>query len=320
MRGWRPDYSPRALRLTNLDLFDVFDFTTMQPVFSIEGTREGEEMMKTCRRGARYRGARISFTAFMLGLALTASSAQGKVGKDVDCVRFDHAHIVWNSILEQYTRDGWVDYARLKAAGQESLNLYLGSLESVCSEHYVSWSRDERLAFWINVYNAYTIKLIIDHYPVRSIRSIGWLPLAAFRKSFIPLRWYHSKDLSLNDIENGILRATFEEPRIHFAIVCASRSCPSLRSEAFRPADLERQLEESARAFIRDPTKNRFDPVAGTLYLSKIFDWFKGDFEAATGGLKDYVARHLEEPAASRVATGDPVIRFLSYDWSLNGE
>ena len=277
-------------------------------------------VMETCQCDATFIGSRIRIAVFMLGLILTPCWTQGKEGRNVDCLPFDHTHIAWDSILGKYTRDGRVDYARLKVGGEESLNLDLQTLESVCSENYASWSRDERLAFWINAYNAYTIKLILSHYPVKSIRSIGWLPLAAFRTSFIPLRWYHGEDLSLNDIENGILRAGFQDPRIHFAIVCASKGCPTLRSEAFRPMDLERQLDESARDFIRDPTKNRFDPVAGTLYLSKIFKWFKGDFVGAADGPRGYVARYLEEPAASRVVKGDPQIRFLDYDWSLNGE
>jgi len=276
--------------------------------------------MENFRLGSRFMGKRIWIMAFTLGFALSAALAQEKVDRDQDCVPFDHTHIIWNTILQQYTQNGRIDYVRLKTAGQENLNSYLRTLEAVCAEQYVSWSRDEQLAFWINAYNAYTIKLIIDNYPVKSVRSIGLLPLAAFRKSFIPLRWYYGKDLSLNDIENGILRAIFQEPRIHFAIVCASKGCPSLRSEAFHPMDLERQLEESARAFIRDPSKNRFDPNAGTLYLSKLFDWFKKDFEAAAGSIREYVARYLEDTAASQVAMEKSRIRFLDYDWSLNEE
>ena len=171
-------------------------------------------LMATCRRDSKFISAGIWIAVFALGLTLTACSTHGKAGRNADCVPFDHTHMVWDSILKEYTRDGWVDYSGLKEEGEESLNRYLGSLESVCSESYASWSRNERLAFWINAYNAYTIKLSLNHYPVRSIRSIGWLPLAAFRTSFIPLRWYHGKNLSLNDIENGILRAIFQQPRI----------------------------------------------------------------------------------------------------------
>ncbi len=260
------------------------------------------------------------FAVLILGLALIATPARGENDKDGGCRPFDHSHAAWSSILEQYTREGRVDYARLKKEGEEGLASYLASLESVCSQRYPSWSKEQRLAFWINAYNAYTIKLILDNYPVKSIRSIGTLPLAAFRKSFVPIGWYHGKNLSLNDIENGILRALFEEPRIHFAIVCASESCPTLRSEAYRATDLERQLEESARAFIRDTTKNRFDADANKLYLSKIFDWFKGDFVTAKSGLADFVAPYMDETAASHMARKDPKIRFLDYDWSLNGK
>jgi hypothetical protein len=123
--------------------------------------------------------------------------------------------------------------------------------------------------------------------------------------------------VSLDDIENGTLRADFREPRIHFALVCASRSCPALRGEAYRAADLDRQLDEQARAFLADPTKNRFDPATNTLHLSSIFKWFRADFEAAAGSLPAYVGGYLSDP---RAAAPGVRIEFLDYDWSLNDQ
>jgi hypothetical protein len=124
-------------------------------------------------------------------------------------------------------------------------------------------------------------------------------------------------DVSLDDIEHGTLRADFREPRIHFALVCASRSCPSLRGEAYRAPDLGRQLDEQARAFLGDESKNRFDPAANTLYLSRIFDWFRADFEAVAPSLPAYVARYANDP---RVGQADVEVKFLEYDWSLNDQ
>lgn len=232
---------------------------------------------------------------------------------------FDHSHAAWTSVLNRYVKDGFVDYAGLKKDGWADLGAYLRSLESVCRGHYDTWTREQKLAYWINAYNAYTVALIIEHYPLKSIRKIGLLPGAAFREEFIPLKGVRGKTLSLNDIENEILRKDFTEPRIHFAIVCASKGCPTLRSEAYQAADLDRQLDAAARAFVRDPAKNRFDTATRTLRLSSIFKWFREDFERAAKTLPEFVARYADEPTAAAIQAESVRVEFLDYDWSLNG-
>jgi hypothetical protein len=211
-----------------------------------------------------------------------------------------------------------VDYAALKRERQPALDAYLRSLESVERSELESWPRSDQLAFWIDAYNAYTVKLVLDHHPIRSIRSIGVLPGAAFRKTFIPLERVAGRKLSLDDIEHRILRERFRDPRIHFAIVCASRSCPVLRDEAYRGRDLDSQLDDAARSFLRDPARNRYGPASRTLFLSSIFKWFRGDFEAAAGSLPAFVARYADEPTAEALRRGGVKIEFLDYDWSLN--
>ncbi|MEW6364749.1 MAG: DUF547 domain-containing protein [Acidobacteriota bacterium] len=189
----------------------------------------------------------------------------------------------------------------------------------MCHADYEKWSREQKLAFWINAYNASTLQLMLDHYPVHSIQSIGMLPGAAFQTSFIELPALRSEMMSLNDIEHEILRKTFREPRIHFAIVCASRGCPRLRLEAYRAADLDRQLDDAARSFIRDIGRNRLDQTTRTLYLSSIFKRSREDFEAAAGTIPAFVARYADPAVASAVHAGNINIEFLDYDWSLNG-
>ena len=157
--------------------------------------------------------------------------------------------------------------------------------------------------------------MILDHYPLKSIRSIGLLPLAAFRKSFIPLL---GQELSLNDIENDRLRAELRNPRIHFAIVCASKSCPALRSEAWRADAIDQQLDEATVAFLRDTSRNRWDAPGRTLLLSSIFKWFREDFERAAGSLLAFVARYARPEVAAVLQQGPVKIEFLDYDWSLN--
>ena len=174
--------------------------------------------------------------------------------------------------------------------------------------------RVDKIAFWINAYNALTVRLILDHYPLRSIRDIGWLPGAAFRQSFIPMQNLRGEPISLDDIEHRVLRAQFAEPRIHFALVCAARSCPPLRTEAYRGAVLAQQLDDQGRNFLGMPTKNRVDRVAGTMYLSPIFKWFRPDFET-DGPLAAFVAPYFDLKAAD---VAHFTIEFLDYDWSLN--
>jgi hypothetical protein len=248
--------------------------------------------------------------ALVLATADTASAAVAAAG--------DREHAAWTSLLRRYVSDGLVDYAALKR-GRPELDGYLRSLESVERSELEAWPRADQLAFWINAYNAYTVRLVLDHYPLRSIRSIGFLPGSAFKRKFIPLDRVAGGKLSLDDIEHRILRERFHEPRIHFAIVCASRSCPVLRDEAYRGRDLDAQLDDAARAFLRDPARNRYDPASRTLSLSSIFKWFRDDFEAAAGTLAGYVALYADEPTAEALRCGSVRVEFLDYDWSLNG-
>lgn len=231
------------------------------------------------------------------------------------CSAVDHQHGAWTAILERFVSDGRVSYARLQRDGQEPLAAYLSTLSGACASDYEQWTSAERIAFWINAYNAFTVRQILDHYPIASVRRIGWLPGTAFRRAFIPMDGLKGGRISLDDIEHRTLRADFREPRIHFALVCAARSCPPLRAEAYRAADLDRQLDDQGRTFLGDPTKNRFAAATNTLFLSSIFDWFRGDFEAAAGSLPAFVSRYLAEP---RATAPDVRIEFLDYDWSLN--
>ncbi|HYO74660.1 MAG TPA: DUF547 domain-containing protein [Archangium sp.] len=233
--------------------------------------------------------------------------------------RLDPEHTAWTVLLRKYVDDGVVDYAGLKARGEPELNAYLGSLEAVGPEAYARFQPPEWLAFWVNVYNAYTVRLILDHYPLTSIRRIGWLPLAAFRERFIPLRVLGGgRKLSLGQVEHEQLRARGRDPRIHFAIVCASKSCPKLRGEAYRASEVHAQLDDAARAFVRDPLRNRVDSGKGTAEVSRIFQWFRSDFERDGQTLGEYIARYAEPAAAEVLRKKGRRPGFLGYDWSLN--
>ena len=218
-------------------------------------------------------------------------------------------HDLWDELLKDYVKDGSVNY-QLLYENKEQLNTYLGLLQSTVP--LAEWSRKEQLAYWINAYNAFTLKIIVDHYPVKSIKEIGGkvqIPLvnSTWDIQFIEIG---GKVLSLNDIEHRILRKEFNEPAIHFAIVCASKSCPPLRREAYNAINIDEQLNEQALAFINDHSKNHI--AANHIEISKIFSWFEGDF-IKDGSLIDFLNKY-----SSTKINQDAKVGYLDYDWTLN--
>lgn len=220
-------------------------------------------------------------------------------------------HEQWTILLQKYVdQNGMVDY---KGFQKDSINLisYLNELSANPPDE-TTWSDQEQIAYWLNAYNGFTIKLIIDHYPLESIKDIG----PAIQIPFINSPWdirfigINGKKLDLNNIEHSILRKKFNEPRIHFAINCASISCPRMRREAYSEDKLDVQLNEQAVDFINDPQRNIIN--SSQAEVSKIFDWFKGDF-TKNGSLKDF----LNQYAKIKIAE-DVKISYNKYDWSLN--
>lgn len=236
-------------------------------------------MMKSC----------ISCISFVVYLFLSVS---------VSSQNFDHS--LWTSILQKNaTNDGHVDYQSIQLH-PENLNIYLQKLSKATPND--TWSKNETLAFWINAYNAFTIKLIIDNYPVKSIKDIK----NPWDKKFFTIG---NKTMSLNHIEHDILRK-LDEPRIHFAIVCASVSCPKLKNKAFTASELNTELTKAAVEFLSDASKNTISK--NSLELSKIFQWFTKDFKQH-GSLIDFLNQYTETEISDNA-----VIKFKDYNWSLN--
>ena len=242
-------------------------------------------------------GALLCF--LIMGLTTTASAAQG-----VD-------HSLYAGLLKKYVKNSVVNYQGFKN-NEARLDQYLKVLEGVDTKEL---SRDEQFAFYINAYNAWTIKLILTGYPgVKSIKDLGSFFSSPWKKKICRI---DGEVVSLDRIEHGILRPRFKDPRVHFAINCAARSCPPLRSDPYQGAILDQQLDEMASAFINDPSRNRLE--GNTLYVSKILDWFEEDFN---GDVVGFILKYAKGGLKKRLESnkGDIAIKYLDYDWSLNGK
>lgn len=263
----------------------------------------------------------------LLGVAVYCAAAgmrsyEQTVGKrhlPLEWVALDQVdHAAWNDLLSRYVdQQGMVDYAGWKASQQDlaALDEYLSDVAR--GDPALPCSEAARLAFWINAYNALTVHGILGKYPTTSIRNhtasiVGFNLWDDLR---LPVGDRH---YSLNQIEHEMLRPR-GEPRIHFAIVCASRGCPPLRAEAYWAQSLDAQLDENAQAFFADGSKFRHDPETGHFELSPILQWFGADFGATPAARLRRIAAWLpSEQARSQAAAGRGTIQVLPYDWSLN--
>ena len=218
---------------------------------------------------------------------------------------------LYAELLKKYVKDGVVNYRGLK--NEESvLDKYLKILEEVDSKRL---SHNEQFAFYINAYNSWTIKLILSGYPgVKSIKELGSLFKSPWKKKICRI---DGKIIALDDIEHSILRPEFKDPRVHFAINCAAKSCPPLRSEPYRWGEIDQQLDEMTRAFINDLENYRLEDH--TLYVSSIFKWFAEDFnEDIIGFFLKYAKGDLK--GQLDVNKEKIKVNYLDYNWSLNGK
>jgi hypothetical protein len=244
----------------------------------------------------------------LLALALVLLPASGAA--------FDHS--AFDLLLRAHVASGLVDYDAFARSGE--FRAYLDRLAGAEPDLLVE---TERLAFWINVYNAFTIEQVNAHHERESIRNIrktlGLLPLEGpWSERMVRAA---RKTLTLDEVEHDILRRRFHEPRIHFALVCAALGCPPLRSEAYVGARIEEQLNDQARAFLlRSPAKNRVDVATGTVWVSPILVWYEEDFGGTPEALGRFLARYRPEgKERALLLSGRFRVRETPYDWSLNG-
>jgi hypothetical protein len=248
--------------------------------------------------------ARLAAATFVLLIPAT-TCASADPGPDVVPVA------AWDSVLARFVEGGRVAYGAL-ARDRGALDRFLAATESARPDGF---SRESRLAFWVNAYNARVVDGVLRRPGLRSVLDPGKVLGVPTLRFFREPRLTAGRRLTLDDIEHRILRAEFGEPRVHFVLNCASAGCPELPPRSLTAASLDSVLEASAHAFLADRSKNRVG-ADGRLELSAIFKWFGEDFRAGPGGVEGFVARYGVAPAPA-AAGREP--RFLPYDWSLNG-
>lgn len=251
---------------------------------------------------------RIALAALVV--ALLPAFALAKPPPKGSAPEVDHAP--FTQLLQRHVKDGVVDYPAL---GKEraALTAYLERLRAVDEKTLQAQPRPAQLAYYLNLYNAETLALLLEHPGVKSIRDIGgesgpWK---------LPRVQLFGKARTLDELEHEIIRKRYPDARVHFALVCAAKGCPKLRSEAYTAAKLEAQLDDQARGFLRATV--RFDDATRTLTLSRLFEWFQGDFTRDAGTVPAYVARYVEPALAKRITAGEVKVAYFEYDWALNG-
>lgn len=248
--------------------------------------------------------------------------------------RFDYSN--YDSVLKSFVNEkGMVDYPNLKARPAQ-LDAFVTALGGLNQQTYEKWNDRDKIAFWLNAYNGLTLKVIIDNYPIKS----SWLKSRIWPKNSIRQIsgvWDEitfnvmGRKLTLEHVEHKILRAKFDEPRIHVAMVCAAMGCPPLRREPYEGDKLDQQLDDQTRRFLGDSEKFRIDRSNGVVYLSEIFKWFGGDFvnkyspETNIGGhdkkdsaVLNFIAKHLDDTQKGYILAGNFKIKYVDYDWTLN--
>lgn len=228
------------------------------------------------------------------------------------------SHAAWAELLARYVRaapDGStrVAYADIGADGAARLDRYLADCAAVPISAY---GRDEQFAFWANLYNALTIRLILSHYPLKSIKRIGvlptWLGGGPWNRRLITVE---GVALTLNDIEHRVLRRNWRDPMIHYAVNCGSLGCPNLRAEPFTGVGLRASLDDAARAFVNHPRGVRFEN--GRLFVCSIYVWFREDFGGSDAGIVEHLRRYAAPDLARRLAAASRIDGHR-YDWRLN--
>jgi hypothetical protein len=222
-------------------------------------------------------------------------------------------HSAWDALLREYVMEGsggvnLVDYSRLQIEAEDQLEAYLQAMQNIAIEDY---SRDEQFAFWVNLYNAATVDVILKNYPLASIRDIGLLGQGPWKDDAVTVS---GKTLSLDNIEHDILRPVWQDVRIHYAVNCASIGCPNLATQAYTADKLEAMLDEAAAAFVNHP--RGFGGTADAIVASNIYEWYEEDWGSAEAVL-EHAREYATGPTAELLANATEIDGY-DYDWAIN--
>lgn len=266
---------------------------------------------------------RVLLAAFLIVLAVPAAHAAPKADLWEKWTKHDPKstqsvdHSAWDAFLKKYLRDHEdgvvrVAYKDVSEADRKSLADYIKSLEKT---NVSGLSRKEQLPYWINLYNALTVRVIIDNLPVKSILDIsgGLFSKGPWKDELLEIE---GEDLTLDDIEHRILRPIWNEPLVHYAVNCASIGCPSLQQDAFTAKNTQALFKEAAEEFINHPRGARVED--GKLYVSSIFSWFEEDFGGSDKGVIEHLKLYAKPDLKKKLANIDDIADD-SYDWNLNG-
>ena len=265
----------------------------------------------------------LSRRTFLLATAALAAPAHAQA--------LDHRHTAWTALLKRHVvlleggKASQLHYAGMAADGV-ARKAYLTTLSAVSTTQFDAFSKAQQQAFLINAYNAFTVDLVLTRYPkMESIKDLGSLLQSPWKRKFVSLL---GATTSLDGIEHDMLRVRgrYDDPRVHFAVNCASVGCPMLREEAYVAERLDAQLDEQAQRFLSDRSRNRWNPATDKLEVSKIFDWYGEDFKLGHRGIASlpaFLARFADRLADApadreRIAGLKVPVSFLDYDWHLN--
>ena len=221
---------------------------------------------------------------------------------------FNQAHTTWNELVGKHVKPDGVSYPAFQK-DRTLLKSYLSELAQVSTTDFNTWSGREQLAYFINLYNAATIDLVLEHYPIKSFKDEAGGEDGPWKLPFVKAL---GKTYTLDQVEHELIRKNYPEPRIHFAVNCASGGCPPVRNEAFTGENLETQLEEQTKAFLSDKTNNRLR--GKTLELSPIFEWFAEDFVKKSGSVEAFVSPYF----GKELKKGAVTLKYTDYSWALN--
>lgn len=252
-----------------------------------------------------------SILSLLFAFLLVSSPAQAS---------YDHTHADWDKVLKEYVTitptGSTFAYAKLKRKPVDFIR-YLKNASRVSEKEFNSFTSDEQKAFLINMYNAFTVQLVMDNYPTSSIKKIKGLSPSPWKVSFIRLL---GKQMNLDNIETDWLRKKFDDPRIHFATNSSTISSPHLRNEAYVATRLNEQLDDQAKTFLRNEERNKLNTPEKKLALSKIFTWFKEDFTKQDMNVQKFVAKYItdEKEVQAALEKSEYSVDYMDYNWDLN--